>query len=193
MIYFYWVMFGVLAAGLGFILQLGAGGRAPGQVAGLAAYSQVLMLVALVGAGVVHLAFYSRWLRLRRRYNDCFAFMTGISTFYVQRFERDVPEIGALLAWQPESAAARQPLSAYVVSVYSLLPLLSGVFFGAAVVVGGEMWLGVNGGALFPIPINATLLGAAGGVVVLALALVILAGRMAGSRRASRTPVLGDI
>ena len=103
MIYFYWVMFGVLAAGLGFLLQLGSAPHTQSQATGLAPYAQPLVLLALLGAGTVHLAFYSRWVRLRRRYADCFAFMMGISTFYSERFDHDVPEIATLLAWQPES------------------------------------------------------------------------------------------
>src|SRR5262249_8055509 len=67
MIYFYWVMFGVLAAGLGFLLQIGGAPHAQSQTTGLALYAQPLVLLALLAAGTVHLAFYSRWVRLRRR------------------------------------------------------------------------------------------------------------------------------
>lgn len=193
MIYFYWVMFGVLVAGLGFLLQLG--GATPGQssAGGLASYTQVLMLVALLGAGTVHLAFYSRWLRLRRRFTDCFAFMTGISAFYIQRFEHDIPEIATLLAWQPESAGATAPLSDSLFTVYSLLPALSSLFFGAAVVVGGEVWLQVNGGALLPLPVSLPLYSAAGAVVVVSCALFWLTRRSMRSSGKTRIPVLGDI
>jgi hypothetical protein len=193
MIYFYWVMFGVLVAGLGFLLQLGSDTQTQSQEAGLAPYAQPLMLLALLGAGTVHLAFYSRWVRLRRRYADCFAFMTGISTFYVRRFERAVPEIATLLAWQPESSAVTAPLGGYLFSVYALLPLLGSLFFGAAVIVGGELWLNVNGGALFPVPVNLPLYGLAGVVFVLSLVVFVASGRAPQANRKDQILVLGDI
>ena len=193
MIYFYWVMFGVLVAGLGFLLQLGSETQAQRQAGGLAPYAQPLMLLALLGAGIVHVAFYNRWVRLRQRYNDCFAFMTGISAFYVQRFERSIPEIATLLAWQPESTAGAAPLGNYLFTVYALLPVLGSLFFGAAVIVGGELWLNVNGGALFPLPATVLLYGIAGVVVALSLVVFVASGRTPRTSRKRQIPVLGDI
>ncbi|HUY77336.1 MAG TPA: hypothetical protein VMV29_11235 [Ktedonobacterales bacterium] len=193
MIYFYWVMFGVLAAGLGFLLQLGGNAPAQRQAAGVASYAQLLMLLALLGAGAVQLAFYSRWVRLRRRYTDCFAFMTGISTFYIQRFERAIPELATLLAWQPESTGMNASLGAFFFTVYSLLPVLGSLFFAGAAIMGGEVWLQVNGGALFPLPANLPLYGIAAGVFVLSLIVFFASGRAMRSDRKTHIPVLGDI
>jgi len=191
MIYFYWVMFGVLATGLGFLLQLSGGAQS--QAGGLASYAQVLMLLALLGAGAAHVAFYSRWIRLRRRYADCFAFMSGISTFYTQRFEHAIPELATILAWQPESTGVDAPLGASLFTVYSLLPALGSLFFAAAAFMGGEVWLHVNGGALFPLPANPPIYGVAGGVLALSLIVFFVIGRAMRSDRKSPVPVLGDI
>ncbi|MEO7002173.1 MAG: hypothetical protein ABI068_10125, partial [Ktedonobacterales bacterium] len=196
MIYFYWVMFGVLVAGLGFLLQLGSDSQAQGQAAGLAPYAQLLLLLALLGAGTVHLAFYSRWVRLRRRYADCFVFMTGISTVYIQRFEHTVPEMATILAWQPESTGENASVGTYLFTVYALLPVLGSLFFGAAIIVSGELWLNVNGGALFPLPMNLALCGIAVAVFVVSLGVFAVTGRTMRVQRKPgklQIPVLGDI
>ncbi len=125
--------------------------------------------------------------------NDCFAFMTGISNFYIQRFQRAIPEIATLLAWQPESTGADTPPAASLFTVYSLLPMLGSLFFAAAAIMGGEVWLHANGGALFPLPANPLLYGAAGGVFALSLIVFVASGRALRSNKKFRVPVLGDI
>jgi hypothetical protein len=165
LIYFYFVALGVLVAGLGFLLQLANESRS---------YLQLGVLVILVAAGIMHDAIFIRFVRLRQRYIASFARMSQIADVYITRFKKELPEIDQILQWSSHSQFVPSPVFAFF--PYAIYAVLGSAGFALAVIVGDELWLGKNDGAIFPLPNSLDVYVFSVGVFVISLAIIFSAG-----------------
>lgn len=177
-LYLYFVMVGVFVAGLGFLLQFGRNSTGGFNATAVAEVPQTLALVTSLAAGLLHAAFFVRFVRLRRRLQECHRYIGQITDYYIARVQAEGPRVEQILRWRPEALGVVVPAQSALFSAYSLLAVFASISFATVAGIVGELWLGANRGNVLPLPESVPLYAAAAAVFVLSLVAFIVYDRV---------------
>jgi hypothetical protein len=139
----YLIVFGILASGLGAVYQIGGA---------LRAYTQPLALALLLIAGVMGIAFLVQLIRLRQAYRESLIAMNVVKEYYIQQFKNVHHDIETAFRWRLTTIPTGERFGSVTFIVCMTVALLGSVSFGAAAIVGYEIWSGALSNDLLAIP-----------------------------------------
>lgn len=179
----YLLLFGVVASGLGAIYQFGG---PPGNTG--SNFIQVLIVTLLIVGGLLGFAFFVKLIRLRQAYRESLICMNLIKEFYIQQFQKQMPQVTRAFRWRLKTIPAGERFGSVTFVVCYTVALLGSLCFGGAVLV---IFEGTNGNAsVFPSPLMGVPINSAYAtsttIVIVALLFHIIYYRRTLSRRAER-------
>ncbi len=123
----YYILLGALASGLLAIYQSSGSSHN---------YSQPLVMVILVLAGLLSLTFFEKIIRIRAAYRECLICMNVIKEFYIQQFQHDMPHIQQAFRWRLNTIPSGESVKSVTFAISALIAVMGSICFGAAILVG---------------------------------------------------------
>jgi hypothetical protein len=97
----YLLLFGVVASGLGAVYQFGGPTSNTGSN-----FIQALIVTLLIVGGLLGFAFFVKLIRLRQAYRESLICMNLIKEFYIQQFQKQMPQITRAFRWRLKTIPA---------------------------------------------------------------------------------------
>jgi hypothetical protein len=123
----YYLLLGALASGLLAIYQLGSGTDHTS--------TRPLVVALLILAGALSVTFFEKILRLRQAYRDSLICMNVIKEFYIQQFQRHMPQIEHAFRWRLKSIPPGERIGSVTFIISTLIAFMGSFCFGGAVLV----------------------------------------------------------
>ena len=123
----YYLLLGAVASGLLAIYQFGGNTHS---------YSQSLVIVLLVAAGLLSATFYEKIIRLRQAYRESLICMNVIKEFYIQQFQQQMPRIESAFRWRLRTIPPGERIGSVTFAISALIALMGSFCLAGAVLVG---------------------------------------------------------
>lgn len=139
----YYLLLGAVASGLLAIYQFGGTTHS---------YSQPLVIVLLVVAGLLSVTFYEKIIRLRQAYRESLICMNVIKEFYIQQFQQQMPRIESAFRWRLSTIPPGERIGSVTFAISALIALMGSFCFAGAVLVGIKPGILTNLGGFGALP-----------------------------------------
>jgi 8-oxo-dGTP pyrophosphatase MutT (NUDIX family) len=134
----YYLLLGALASGLLAIYQLG--GKTLTN-------SQPQVIALLVAAGILSVTFFEKIIRLRQAYRESLISMNVIKEFYIQQFQRVMPQIEQAFRWRLKTIPPGERIGSVTFAISALIAVVGSFCFAGAVLEGIKPQIITNPGA----------------------------------------------
>ena len=119
----YYLLLGALASGLLAVYQFNH------------ATSHPFVVALLILAGILSFTFFEKILRLRQAYRESLICMNVVKEFYIQQFQRLMPQIEHAFRWRLKTIPPGERISSVTFAISALIALMGSFSFAGATLV----------------------------------------------------------